>query len=353
MEADGNMGEGERNKKTRQVWRGALLSACLLACGLSVNAFVPESVSLKGEGNKVDVQMSPVEKDTVSLQLSMEVQVTKGASAASVSFEFDQGLAGSVKEYRYQEETGVLTIYVSGDGNKSFPEGEDFRLGNVVLNSESGEATEATVRVKTDSLRIVNRGYDMQVRKEIYAPGEEKAVAGSDQKQPEPENPDSEPDVVPKPEDPPGEDESQDKTEGGGKKPGTHTSSGDSSDAPASESVVIPERESRPNVGIKIGAGQKKPGTQNPSDPLIPKPEDVPKEQETEKVEQPDDLPDTEDTEVPEEIQEKEEEEKVEDLTFWGIVVALGAGAFVILLMILEFRRQEEKRKIKKKKVKK
>ena len=214
MEADGNMGEGERNKKTRQVWRGALLSACLLACGLSVNAFVPESVSLKGEGNKVDVQMSPVEKDTVSLQLSMEVQVTKGASAASVSFEFDQGLAGSVKEYRYQEETGVLTIYVSGDGNKSFPEGEDFRLGNVVLNSESGEATEATVRVKTDSLRIVNRGYDMQVRKEIYAPGEEKAVAGSDQKQPEPENPDSEPDVVPKPEDPPGEDESQDKTEG-------------------------------------------------------------------------------------------------------------------------------------------
>ncbi|MDE6961191.1 MAG: hypothetical protein K2P27_10075, partial [Lachnospiraceae bacterium] len=132
-----------------------------------------------------------------------------------------------------------------------------------------------------------------------------------------------------------------------------HTSSGDSSDAPASESVVIPERESRPNVGIKIGAGQKKPGTQNPSDPLIPKPEDVPKEQETEKVEQPDDLPDTEDTEVPEEIQEKDEEEKVEDLTFWGIVAALGAGAFVILLMILEFRRQEEKRKIKKKKVKK
>ena len=344
------MGGREGKKKTEQAWKGALLGACLLAWGLSVYAFVPESVSLKGEGNKVEVQMSPVEKDTVSLQLSMEVQVTKGASAASVSFEFDPGLSGSVKQYRYQEETGILTLYISGDGTASLPEGEDFCLGNVVLNSKSGEAAEATVRVKTDSLRIVNRGYDLQVRDEIYAPGEEKAVAGSDKQEPEA------PDLTPEPDGPSGGENPGDEPESGGRKPGTHTSPGDTSDGTASSSgsSIIPERESRPTVGIRTGTGQKKTGAQNPSDPLLPETETMQEEPVTEEETVSGEESGTQDPESRTGIRDKDAEETVDELTFWGIVAALGAGALVVFLMLLEYRRQEEKkRRKKKKKVKK
>lgn len=334
-----------------RVWKGALLGACLLGWGMTVSAFVPESVSLKGEGNKVEVLMSPVEKETVSLQLSMEVQVTKGASAASVSFEFDQGLPGDVKQYRYQQETGTLTLYISGDGAESFPEGEDFALGRVVLNSESGEPAEATVRVKTDSLKVVNRGYDMQTRDEIYAPFEGKAVAGSVQ-----ETPEEPAEQKPQPDAPSGVEEPSDEEEDSGN-PGTHTSSGDSLNGSGSseEGGPIPEQTDRPNVGIRVGAGQKTAGAGNPAAPLLPDTEtgseEVQEKPDTDKEAAADIEDQSEEDEEPKtRTRDQSAEETVDALTFWGIVAALCAGAAVVLLMLLEYRRKEAKRRRKKKK---
>lgn len=340
--------------RKRRVWKGALLGACLLAFGHTVKAFVPESVSLKGEGNKVEVLMSPVEKDTVSLQLSMEVEVTKGTSDASVSFAFDPGLPGGVKQYRYQEETGTLTVYISGDGSESLPEGADFSLGSVVLNSENGASAEATVRVKTDSLKVVNRGYDLQVREEIYAPSEGKAVVGSVKETPE--QPPAEPEPVPEPKEPSVEDQEDNPEENGGRKPGTHVSSGDSAneDKESYGSEFIPEQKTRPSVGIRVGAGQKSPGQKNPSDPQLPKAEAETTEDEPYPVEEAaadwEDPFESDAGETQAERRDRDTEETVDNLTFWGIVAALLAGAFVILLMLLEYRRKEEKKRWKKKK---
>lgn len=133
-----------------------LLGAALTLTALSVAAQGTDgTVTMNADGSQASVSLTlPQEaaKDVTALRLSFQVDSSNGAKA---QFDFNDGLTSSVQQYRYNEETGRLTVYIAGrdellkDGTVS--------LGKIQLDAAPG--TIATVRVVEDSLELVNAAY--------------------------------------------------------------------------------------------------------------------------------------------------------------------------------------------------
>lgn len=150
--------------------RMGLAAGCILAYALPAYA-AGESVSLEAKGNEAVVSLElPAEgvsdNETAnydrihSLQLGMKI--TSG-SREHISFVFDEGITSDVKEYRYQQETGSLNVYISGQQNLFENEkNEKLIIGKVVLDSKAGNNAAASVQVVEDSLKTVNAAYNMQ-----------------------------------------------------------------------------------------------------------------------------------------------------------------------------------------------
>ena len=147
--------------------RMGLAAGCILAYALPAYA-AGESVSLEAKGNEAVVSLElPAEgvsdNETAnydrihSLQLGMKI--TSG-SREHISFVFDEGITSDVKEYRYQQETGSLNVYISGQQNLF--ENKKLVIGKVVLDSKAGNNAAASVQVVEDSLKTVNAAYNMQ-----------------------------------------------------------------------------------------------------------------------------------------------------------------------------------------------
>ncbi len=133
-----------------------LLGAALTLTALPVAAQGTDgTVTMNADGNQASVSLTlPQEaaKDVTALRLSFQVDSSNGAKA---QFDFNDGLTSSVQQYRYNEETGRLTVYIAGrdellkDGTVS--------LGEIQLDAAPG--TIATVHVVEDSLELVNAAY--------------------------------------------------------------------------------------------------------------------------------------------------------------------------------------------------
>lgn len=133
-----------------------LLGAALTLTELPVAAQGTDgTVTMNADGSQASVSLTlPQEaaKDVTALRLSFQVDSSNGAKA---QFDFNDGLTSSVQQYRYNEETGRLTVYIAGrdellkDGTVS--------LGEIQLDAAPG--TIATVRVVEDSLELVNAAY--------------------------------------------------------------------------------------------------------------------------------------------------------------------------------------------------
>ncbi len=133
-----------------------LLGAALTLTALPVAAQGTDgTVTMNADGSQASVSLTlPKEaaKDVTALRLSFQVDSSNGAKA---QFDFNDGLTSSVQQYRYNEETGRLTVYIAGrdellkDGTVS--------LGEIQLDAAPG--TIATVRVVEDSLELVNAAY--------------------------------------------------------------------------------------------------------------------------------------------------------------------------------------------------
>lgn len=133
-----------------------LLGAALTLTALPVAAQGTDgTVTMNADGSQASVSLTlPQEaaKDVTALRLSFQVDSSNGAKA---QFDFNDGLTSSVQQYRYNEETGRLTVYIAGrdellkDGTVS--------LGEIQLDAASG--TIATVHVVEDSLELVNAAY--------------------------------------------------------------------------------------------------------------------------------------------------------------------------------------------------
>lgn len=133
-----------------------LLGAALTLTALPVAAQGTDgTVTMNADGSQASVSLTlPQEaaQDVTALRLSFQVDSSNGAKA---QFDFNDGLTSSVQQYRYNEETGRLTVYIAGrdellkDGTVS--------LGEIQLDAAPG--TIATVRVVEDSLELVNVAY--------------------------------------------------------------------------------------------------------------------------------------------------------------------------------------------------
>lgn len=149
------------------LWLGISL-VCFTAFVLSARAVEKETVSLTNVDGQIEAALELPEvpaEEIVALQLSFQIGAAQGSiGKEDVSFAFDAGLPGeALQQCRYQEETGILTIYISGNQNL-YPKGSEassgnpkLSLGRVIVNSDK----DASVKVVKNSFKTVNKAHGM------------------------------------------------------------------------------------------------------------------------------------------------------------------------------------------------
>ena len=132
-----------------------LVGAALLAAALPVwAADTAGTVTMEAEGDRAAVCLTlPDQADQSATALRLTFQVEGGDAKAE--FLFDQGMNCPVQEYRYEESSGQLTVYLAGD-KPLFQDGSA-QLGTIRLKADKGAV--AAVRVVEDSLELVNAAY--------------------------------------------------------------------------------------------------------------------------------------------------------------------------------------------------
>lgn len=153
--------------KKLMLWLGISL-VCFTAFVLSARAVEKETVSLTNVDGQIEAALELPEvpaEEIVALQLSFQIGAAQGSiGKEDVSFAFDAGLPGeALQQCRYQEETGLLTIYISGNQNL-YPKGSEastgnpkLSLGRVIVNSDK----DASVKVVKNSFKTVNKAHGM------------------------------------------------------------------------------------------------------------------------------------------------------------------------------------------------
>lgn len=155
--------------------------ACLFLFPFSALA-ADKSVTLSevegGVQASIELPSEENENSVTSLQIGFLVEVIQGeAKQVNAEFHFDEAIKSSVKEYRYHEDTGILTIYLSGTENL-FSE-QKIKLGKITLATENPLGLKAKISVIKDSYKFVNEG-DITVNTEmINAPGITDIVIGN------------------------------------------------------------------------------------------------------------------------------------------------------------------------------
>ena len=80
-----------------------------------------------------------------ALQMSFTLNPVSGSlDKASVSFDFDDDLAGTVKRYSFDQNSGVLTVYVAGAKGQLF-ENDKADLGSIQVKAAEGEYLELSI----------------------------------------------------------------------------------------------------------------------------------------------------------------------------------------------------------------
>lgn len=184
------MGIGRERQRAGSGFAAILTAAAVLVLfgGIPANpviAAAQTTVTLTAEGNQAEaaIELSsgmqdgqPGYGDIKSLQLGFQVSILHGEGEAyQVFFIFDDEITSSVKQYSFQEETGLLQIYLSGEQN--LYEGGGIRLGKIVVESAGSSDVTASIRVVKDSLKTVNDAFELQ-EQPFAAPGMVQVKAG-------------------------------------------------------------------------------------------------------------------------------------------------------------------------------
>lgn len=131
---------------------------CLAAMPAYADDSAARSVSLTADGARAAVRLQlPADEaqDVTALQLSFAVTPNAGSDAVNVSFDFDDGLNAGVQQYRYDDATGELTVYLAG--REALLANGSARLGSICLTSADGSDVEADVVFLADSLQVADR----------------------------------------------------------------------------------------------------------------------------------------------------------------------------------------------------
>ena len=135
-----------------------ILAALLLGAALAMTAL---PVSAQGVDSTVTMTANG---DTAAVKLNLPENSAQGVKALSLSFQVDssepvdaefvfaQSLPGTVQEYRYDADTGLMNVYVAGRDDL-LPTGTA-DLGSIRV--DVSQAGSAKVRLVEDSLQLVN-----------------------------------------------------------------------------------------------------------------------------------------------------------------------------------------------------
>lgn len=136
-----------------------ILATLLLGATLAMTAMpvlaadADNAVTLTASGNTAAVHLNLPKEEVqgvTAMQLSFAVESSDSVKA---EFVFADSVSASVKEYTYNEETGILNVYVAGRSDLLDSNGSA-DLGKVQLNGANG--TEASVYFVLDSLQLVD-----------------------------------------------------------------------------------------------------------------------------------------------------------------------------------------------------
>ena len=115
-------------------------------------------------------------RQAISMSLNVEVQ---DGNKDDVSFLFSQALEEAVKDYRYDKDRGVLSIYVAS-GSSLFDENDNLNLGAVRFQkADSADSLKAEVSVAENSIQTVNKAYGSKIPDIAYEELEPVIVAVS------------------------------------------------------------------------------------------------------------------------------------------------------------------------------
>lgn len=136
----------------------ALAVCCIMPLTLSVSASENNEIRLESNGGEAVLEVcfpQAAAEEIASMQMSVSVK----ANAGSVNLEFipDSGLSSKIVESRYQNDTGVLNIYLAGT-EALFSSSDFITVGRIKISTYGSDPVSAAVEVVKDSVRFVRDG---------------------------------------------------------------------------------------------------------------------------------------------------------------------------------------------------
>ena len=154
-----------------------LLIAAVLP--LQVSAAEKESIELAVEAEQVGVSLTlpqSVSGNILSLQVGLKVD-SNVQEETTATFQFSENVA-KVADYRYNQEKGILNIYLSGTKTLFQNGTESLKLGNVQINTTNENGATVHVSVVENSVKMV-KGTKTEVIQNIDYPEKAEIILGN------------------------------------------------------------------------------------------------------------------------------------------------------------------------------
>ena len=146
---------------------------------LQVSAAEKESIELAVEAERVGVSLTlpqSVSGNILSLQVGLKVD-SNVQEETTATFQFSENVA-KVADYRYNQEKGILNIYLSGTKTLFQNGTESLKLGNVQINTTNENGATVHVSVVEDSVKMV-KGTKTEVIQNIDYPEKAEIILGN------------------------------------------------------------------------------------------------------------------------------------------------------------------------------
>ena len=104
----------------------------------------------------VTLNVTDTNKEALTMKASFQIKAQKGSvTKENIQFHFDQDIKSVVKEYRYDNTSNILTIYISGQNN--ILSNQQVKLGTIDFNVSKD--TKIDVALVKDSIEYVSSAY--------------------------------------------------------------------------------------------------------------------------------------------------------------------------------------------------
>lgn len=171
----------------KKLFATLLIGSVLAAAAMAVPAQEPGAVTITPNSSSAQIRLDLPQnlvQDVTTMRLSLSVDASDAVSAA---FAFDDALQSSIREYRYDPDTGNLNVYLSG--RTSIFTGGSLNLGTIRLTAADGKETQATVSVSEDSIELLNAAFGTPDLPEITPVSADLTVEGKAESNPDQNTP--------------------------------------------------------------------------------------------------------------------------------------------------------------------